>query len=215
MNHIIKLAIADDHTLFRKGIISILNNYKQFEVIIDAKNGEELLNKISNSTYTVDICLIDIEMAPLNGYETVKILRERYPEIISVGISMHNSEFSSISMLRSGATGFIDKYTEPDKFVHILENIYKNGFHTDSLNKDVLLKAIQNSVVSISELNNVELSIIKLCCSDMTYKEISNMMYMSLRAFENHRNKLFKKLNIKTRSGLVKFVFSNGIYSTG
>lgn len=109
MKSTIRIAIADDHTMFRKGLITLLNGYSHIQVVMEAADGAELLALLATANQLPDICLLDISMKEMNGYKTAAELSVRYPEIKIIALSMFTDEFSVISMLRNGAKGFVSK----------------------------------------------------------------------------------------------------------
>src|SRR5688500_3685704 len=110
---IIKVAIADDHVLFRKGIVELLADFKDINVLFDAGNGEELLQKIQASDIKPDVCLLDIKMPVMDGFETAKHIKKHWPEMKMLAVSMFNQEHTIIKMLRCGVNGYVLKDIEP------------------------------------------------------------------------------------------------------
>ncbi|MES2479090.1 MAG: response regulator transcription factor [Bacteroidota bacterium] len=213
MNYKIKLALADDHTLFRKGIEELIGDFENMEVLFSVCNGKELLNKLSSSASLPDVCLLDINMPELNGFETAKQIKEIWPGIHILAVSVYDSEFNIIGMLRAGAGGYILKDAQPDILRKAIEVLYSKGFyHSELVTGKVMRQIISKpKEVTPSELTQNEIQFLKLSCSEMTYKEIADKMGISHRTIDGYRDHLFQKLNIKSRTGLVMYALKTGI----
>lgn len=213
MNYKIKLALADDHNLFRKGIEELIDDFENMEVLFSVCNGRELLNKLSSSTSLPDVCLLDINMPELNGFETAKQIKETWPNIHILAVSVYDSEFNIIGMLRAGAGGYILKDVQPDILKAAIEALYTKGFyHSELVTGKVMRQIISKpKEVTPSELTQNEIQFLKLSCSEMTYKEIADKMGISHRTIDGYRDHLFQKLNIKSRTGLVMYALKTGI----
>lgn len=207
----INIAIADDHTMFRKGLVRILNSFKHINIVIEAADGMELLEKLNIAARLPDICVLDIDMRPMNGYDAAKEIRSQYPNIKTVGLSMYNDEFCIIRMLRNGARGYMTKDMEPDKLVVALEQIKVHGFCHQNIDSEILSKAMHTDQGIFPELSEQELMFIMLCCSDLQYKDIALKMHVNDRTIDNYRDKVFKKINVKTRHGLVTLAMLTGL----
>lgn len=212
MSDKIKIALADDHTLFRRGVEELVEDFDNMEVICSVPNGQELVNKLSSGVLP-DVCLLDINMPELNGFETAKQIKERWPEIKMLAVSFYDSEFNIIGMLRAGAGGYILKDAQPDGLRAAIEGVYKNGFyHSELVTGKILHQLIsQPEAVNSSQLNEKEITFLKHCCSEMTYREIADEMGVSHRTVDGYRDQLFEKLNIKSRTGLVMYALKTGV----
>ena len=125
----IKVALADDHTMFRRGLISILKPYRNIEVLFDAANGQELVEQIHLAEEKPAICIIDINMPEMNGYDTARYIKKHFPKIKMLALSMYDDEDNIIKMLRYGANGYLLKDSEPDTLVEALKQINEQGFY--------------------------------------------------------------------------------------
>lgn len=212
MSEQIKIALADDHNLFRKGVEELIEDFDNMEVLYSVPNGQELINKLSSGKLP-DICLLDINMPELNGFETARKIKEQWPDIKILAVSVYDSEFNIIGMLRAGAGGYILKDAQPDALKKAIEGIYENGFyHSELVTGKILHRLIsQPQEVTTTQLNEKQLEFLKLCCSEMTYREIADTMGISHRTIDGFRDQLFEKLNIKSRTGLVMYALKTGI----
>lgn len=212
MSEQIKIALADDHNLFRKGMEELIEDFDNMEVLYSVPNGQELINKLSSGKLP-DVCLLDINMPELNGFETAKKIKEQWPDVKILAVSVYDSEFNIIGMLRAGAGGYILKDAQPDVLRKAIEGIYQNGFyHSELVTGKILHRMIsQPQEVTTTQLNEKQVQFLKLCCSEMTYREIADSMGISHRTIDGFRDQLFEKLNIKSRTGLVMYALKTGI----
>lgn len=212
MSEQIKIALADDHNLFRKGMEELIEDFDNMEVLYSVPNGQELINKLSSGKLP-DVCLLDINMPEMNGFETARKIKEQWPDIKILAVSVYDSEFNIIGMLRAGAGGYILKDAQPDVLRKAIEGIYENGFyHSELVTGKILHRMIsQPQEVTTTQLNEKQVQFLKLCCSEMTYREIADSMGISHRTIDGFRDQLFEKLNIKSRTGLVMYALKTGI----
>lgn len=213
MSEKIRLALADDHNLFRKGVEELIEDFDNMEVVVSVPNGRELIDRLSAAKELPDVCLLDINMPEMNGFETAKKIKELWPDIKILAVSVYDSEFNVLGMLRAGAGGYILKDTQPQVLRVAIESLYKNGFYHSEL---VTGKILHQFMTKPKEQSSVELSeneqlFLKHCCSELTYKEIADLMNISHRTIDGYRDQLFLKLNIKSRTGLVLYALKTGI----
>lgn len=206
----IRIAIADDHTMFREGLISSMKPYKHIGVLFDAADGEELIEKLSTAKQLPDICILDISMKPMNGYDTAKAITGKWPAIKILALSMFDDDFCMINMLRNGARGYITKDRETEILVKALEQLHEKGFYHDSIDSEILAIAIRGEATHLS-LSERETEFLPYCCSELTYREIAGLMHVSERSVEAYRDSLFRKLKIQSRAGLVLFAMLTGL----
>lgn len=209
-----QIALADDHTLLRKGLASLVQNLG-YAVLLEADNGDELIGKISADKLP-DLVLMDINMPGKDGFETTLWLREHYPDVKVLALSMYDDETAIIKMLRNGARGYILKDTEPGELKMAMESVLQKGFYYSEMVTGRLMRSItDNNEAAVSsrlqKLTDREIEFLKLACSELTYKEIAAQMHLSPRTIDGYRDALFEKLDIKTRTGLAIYAIKNGI----
>jgi len=212
----IQIALADDHAILRKGVAELISKFENMSVIMQAGNGKELIKQMGDSPLKKlpDLCILDINMPEMDGYETAIIIHKRWPKIKILALSMYDTEMNIIKMLRSGAHGYVLKDTEPEELKTAINTIYSNGFYHSELVTDRVLYLLQHPKERMNDLlSDNELTFLKLCCSEMTYKEIAEKMALSPRTIDGYRENLFDKLDITTRTGLVMYAMRSGIVS--
>lgn len=209
---LIRIAIADDHPVTRRGIIDTIALFDGFSIDIEADNGEDLIMQLEQAVEMPDICILDISMPGLNGYETLKEIKRRWPHVKVLVFSMYNNEFSVMKMLKEGANGYLQKNCPPRQLQRALADIYYNGIYNAELAAPQLIKLLHHKD-ALPDITDREMEFLQHCCSELTYKEIAGLMHLSTRTVEGYRDALFNKLNIKTRTGLVMYAVRNGIVS--
>jgi len=209
---IIQVALADDHTMFRKGIVELLRRSDKFEVVAEAGNGAELIEQIRKLKRAPDVCLLDVNMPVMDGYQTLLALKKTYPLMKFLALTMYDHEFVIIKMLRNGANGYLLKEEDPDELERAIEFITKNDFyHTDLVSGRLIAILKQGIDYNHAMLSPKEEQFLELCCSELIYKEIAVKMNLSARTVEGFRDDLFAKLGVKTRTGLVIYALKHGI----
>lgn len=210
------VALVDDHELLRSGLAAIINSLGEFEVVLEAGNGLEFIKKVKTIT-PPDIVLLDITMPEMDGYETAAWIRKHLPTVRVLVLSMLSNDLAIIRMLRNGVKGYIIKDSKPHVFKEAMESIQRNEFYVNELVRDKLINYVSTEeeegkqtalLLSISEQ---EAHFLQLVCADKSYKEIAEEMCVSVRTIDNYRDNLFKKLETKSRVGLVLFAIKQGI----
>lgn len=212
-NKVIQIAIVDDHTLFRQGIGSLLSEYKEIEILFDAANGVELKDKLQRHPLP-QVILMDITMPLMNGYETTAWIKQNHPGVKVLALSMFEEDGPIIKMLKSGAGGYILKESKASDLVYAIKTIATHGFFLNNLVSGKLLRSIQDNTLPkepATELTANETRFLEYCCSELTYKEIADKMFLSPHTIDNYREALFQKFDIKSRTGLVMFALKNNI----
>ena len=203
-----QILLVDDHQLLRKGLIKILNA-NDFTDIIEAANGEELLEILKNTS--PDIILLDLYMPKMNGFESIKHIKKVNPHAKVLVVSMLDDKVSIIQMIKSGVDGYLLKDSDPKDIIEAIQIILEGGnFYSSLVNErlnSVLLDNDYNKDQHI--LSERELEFLILASSDLTYKQIAEKMFVSVRTIDGYRDSIYQKFNIKTRIGLVIFALKN------
>lgn len=213
-DHKYKVALVDDHVLLRRGLAALVDSFDEFSVIFQADNGEQMQQQI-NSDNLPDLVLLDINMPKMDGYTSANWLKQKYPLVKIMALSMYDNENAVIRMFKAGAKGYILKDCEPPELRAALLSIMERGYYYSELVTGKLIHSINkleedNDMRNMTQLNDREIQFLKLVCTEMTYKEIAEQMFLSPRTIDGYRDALFEKLNIKTRVGLVMYAIKNG-----
>jgi len=207
----IHIAIIDDHTLFRNGVASLMGEFEELKVVFEAENGEQMQQMLTNHP-APHVILMDINMPVMNGYDAARWLRDKYPQIKILALSMFEDDKAVIRMIKSGASGYVLKESRPRDLLEAIKTIAEKGVYINDLVSGKLIRSV-TTADDAPALTPKELEFLKLCCSELTYKEIADQMYVSPRTVDNYRESLFQKLNIKSRTGLVLYAIQNEIFS--
>jgi DNA-binding NarL/FixJ family response regulator len=210
------IAIVDDHTMFRKGLASLINLFPTYKVLFDAADGRDFIAQLK-PPHLPDIALLDITMPGMDGYATADWIRANHPGINVIALSTMDSETAIIKMIKHGARGYVLKDAEPKELKAAFDDVLNKGFF---YNEMVTRKIMQNlsqladeksAVNRFVKLNEREREFLTLVCSDKTYQQIAAEMFLSERTIDGYREALFQKLNVASRVGLVMYAIKNGI----
>lgn len=213
MKHITRIALADDHSLFRRGIANLLSEFTDIEVVFDVSNGKELQRRLPANP-DIDVILMDITMPLMDGYQTTAWVKKEFPLIQVLALSMFDEDMAVIGMLKAGAGGYILKESSPQELYRAIIEIKEKNFYLNEMVSGKMLRSFQsagNNEKDGLHLTEREIEFIQLCVSELTYKEIADKMRIAARSVENYRENLFAKLALKSRVGLVLFAIRNGI----
>lgn len=209
------VVIVDDHTLLSHAIGEMVNNFQKFKVLYTCKNGQELIDKFSESPkYIPDIVLMDINMPIMNGIETTEWVTKNHPSVSVMGLSVDDVDETIIQMLKAGAVGYLLKDSDKQVLENGLLEIVKNGyFHTKNITNLLLRASYGGEEIKKIKLSNKQTEFVQLACSEMTYKEIADEMNVSPKTVDGYRDVVFSKIGVKNRIGLVMYAIKNRIYT--
>ncbi|OSY88729.1 ligand-binding protein SH3 [Tenacibaculum holothuriorum] len=207
------VVVVDDHTLLSQAIEGMVNTFNKFKVLYTCKNGKEVAEKFKASPRNIpDIVLVDVNMPVMNGIETTEWIVENYPNVHVMALSVEDADGTILKMLKAGAGGYLLKDTKKEVLEQALLEMIENGFyHT----RDVTTLLL-DSVSGKNGRNNIhfkdnELKFMRLACSELTYKEIAEKMFLSPKTIDGYRDSLFTKLDVRNRVGLVMYAIKNKI----
>lgn len=210
----IKVLVADDHTLFRKGLVNILNSSPELEVVAEAAHGFDVLKTLAEKN-EVDVILMDLNMPQLDGIETLKRIQSRGFKVPVIMVSMEYNELRVIQLIRLGAKGYILKESDPEELVEAIQRVYESGFFFNKVISPDLLEKVNGKIwdkpMAQTQLTDREIEFLSWMCSDLTIKEIADKMGLQPKTLEGYRDDLFDKLNLKSRIGLALYAFKSGL----
>lgn len=214
----IKIALADDQILFREGIASIIKNEKDFFLLMEADNGLDFLTRIKSTIELPDILLMDMEMPGMDGMQLNDEIRNKYPSIKVIVLSVHAKERLIARMIQAGASGYLLKNCNKDELLTAVRNVYNNGFYITPN----VIQALQSpqanakgvtNIQSISiDLSQREIEVLKLICEEFSNAQIADKLFISVRTVDGHRNNLLAKTGCHNTAGLVLFAVKHHVY---
>jgi two-component system invasion response regulator UvrY len=212
----ISVALIDDHVLLRNGLANLIGSFGDYSVLFEADNGKKCIEQLQLRSLP-DIILMDINMPEMDGYDTAMWVKAKHPQIKLLALSMYDNDNAIIRMLKNGAKGYILKDIEPNELKAALDAVWRKGFYYSEMVTGKLIHSIntmdepQQKMKTLVALNDREIEFLKLACTEKTYKEIADNMFVSPRTIDGYRDGLFEKLHVKTRVGLVIYAIKNGI----
>jgi DNA-binding NarL/FixJ family response regulator len=211
----IKVAIADDHKIFRKGVILSLRTYPNIKFVQEAENGDELLAGLAESQ--PDIVLMDLRMPQKDGIETTKLVSKLYPNIKVLVLTMYEDERFVSHLMENGANGYLLKSADPSEIKKAIMEVMSRGYYLNNFVNRVLLKkshARAKAIPSLNSevvLNDKEREVIRLLCMEYTAQEIAQKMEISPRTVEAIKDRLMERFGTKNTAGLVFFAVKNNL----
>jgi len=210
MKNPISVAIADHQTIIRKGLVDSLRSYGVV-TIAEGGDGAELIKNIESLEQLPDICILDVAMKGMNGYDTITALNDRWPTIKTLVYTTLINEFSLVRMIGSGARGYISKGGPVEELHDALLEIHLRGYYFSQFEIETLPVKKQNQHHKKYFFSEQEVQFLKYSCTELTYKEIAEKMNASKHTIDNYRESLFLRLKVKSRVGLVMFAIKTGI----
>ena len=207
------VVVVDDHILLSQAIGGLVDAFDQFKVLYVCKNGQDLIEELKKPNNIPDVVLMDVNMPILNGIETTTYLKEHYPDIKVLALSIEEDENTILKMLRAGAKGYLMKDVRKAELKEALQEVIESGYyHTNTVAK-ILVNSLRRNEDSSLTLKDREIDFIKHACSERTYREIADVMCLSPKTVEGYRDVLFDKLNLRNRTGLVIYAIKNKIFT--
>jgi two-component system invasion response regulator UvrY len=210
------VALVDDHVLLRNGLANIIRNFQSHDVLFEADNGQQCMDRL-DAGLLPSIVLLDINMPQMDGYATALCIKQRFPQVKVLALSMYDSENSIIRMLRHGARGYILKDSDPAELQSALLDVQQKGYYYSEMITSRLIRLVndldnpEGALKQMIALNEREIEFLKLVCTELTYKEIADRMGVGPRTVDGYRDTLFEKLPVKTRVGLVLYAIRSGL----
>lgn len=208
---IISVIIADDHVIFRKGLVTILNEIQTIKVVADTSSGHELLETLK--TKDADVVLMDINMPGMDGIEATKRLSDKYPHIKVIALTMHEEIGYFNKMIEAGARGFLLKKTNKDQLEEAINAVFTGGNYY----AEEFVISMQKPTASTNQiqvrLSDREKEILDFICKGFSNIEIAKALGLSQRTIDGHRSRLFEKTGAKNAPHLVLFAVKNGLVS--
>lgn len=211
----IRLMLADDHVVVRSGLRMLLQAREEIEIVGEAENGREAIEKVK--VLRPDVILMDIQMPDINGIDATKRIKEVAPETSVLALTMHEDDHYFFEMLHAGASGYVPKRAAPDELVKAIQSVNRGEvFLYPSLQKrlvqDYLKRAEAGDHLMVQDdLTPRELEVLTLIAEGMTNPEIADQLVISVKTVDRHRENIMRKLNLHSRIDLVKYAIKMGL----
>jgi two-component system, NarL family, response regulator DegU len=212
----IRIALVDDHKLFRNGLFAILSQVADFQVVFEATNGREFLNHPQINE--IDVVLLDIKMPELDGIATTKILREKNQDLKVIILSMHDEDQFIMHLMEIGANGYLLKDSDIDEVITAIKKVNDSGIYFSDIVSRVMLKKMAKGPKSSprffnykTDISDREIEVLKHICDGKTASEIAEHLFISPRTVDGHRLRIMEKLGVNNTAKLVAFAIKNNI----
>ena len=221
MSRNIKLVLVDDEQLILEGIKMLLSAQKNISVDFMATGGAEILahlETISKDDFP-DIAMIDVQMQPMDGFELVEILKKNYLDLKIIILSSHYKSSVLGYMIKLGVSAFLPKNSDKKTFIEAIEMVDQNGMYFTKEDHEMLLSYMntpsrKKSLFDNEEtLSNREIDVVKLICQEKTNQEIADILFLSPRTVESHRQRILDKIGAKNTVGIVIYAVINNIHT--
>lgn len=206
----LRIGIVDDHHLFRESLSLLINSFSGFSVVLEAENGESVIEKLN--LIHVDVLLLDIQMPVMNGFETCKILHDQFPDVKILIVSELTTQECIHKIMECGAHGFFSKTGSPENLKSAINGLYKNGYYFGAEIGSALLTKLWWNIEHPKEakfksvnFTPQELTIIKMACKELSSGEIAAKLNINIRTVDTHREKIMMKTGAKNFIGAILF----------
>lgn len=213
----IRVLLAEDHTIVRKGLISLLKDEMNIKVVGEADDGREAIKKAGE--LLPDIVVMDISMPRLNGMDATRQIKKRYPEVKVLILTMHIDEAYILEVLQAGASGYIIKKAVPTEFVSAIQAVHQGDLYlSPQVSKTVIqqyLKNVQTGKEKVEpQLTDREREIVQLIAEGHSNREISERLFISIKTVESHRSKIMEKGDLHSSADITRYAIRKGIISS-
>jgi DNA-binding NarL/FixJ family response regulator len=210
----VKIALADDHKIVRDGIKTMLESQPEIDVVVEASNGNEILEKLNDKL--VDLVIMDISMPEKDGIQATKEIKEKHPNIKVLALTMSNDDLHIRQMIQAGASGYIMKNAGRKDLKDAIETIMKGKHYfsdeaTQSIMMDLVKGKGKSTTMDAVHITDRELEILELIVQEYTNQEIAEKLFISSRTVDAHRRNLLQKTGARNTAGLVKYAFQHNL----
>ena len=213
----IRLALADDQLLFRRGMVMLLRDMVGVQVVFESANGEELLTGLRDNA--VDIVLLDLQMPVMDGMAALQRIKVEYPQVKVIVLSTHEEEKYIAHAMELGANGYMLKSADTDEIESAIHSVATSGYYySDRVSRVMLHGLVKKQKVKptfheVDPLSERELEVLRGICQELTNTEIAGKLFISPRTVEGHRNNMLLKTGAKNTAGLVVYAMTKGYYT--
>ncbi len=216
----LNIAIVDDQKIIRQGLISLFDEYKrEINVIIEASDGRDLIEKLNRESILPDVIILDLEMPRMDGIDTTAFLKKKYPEIKIVILTIHTAKEFIVHLIDEGAHGFLDKDTDIEIIIDAIYSVCETGyFFNELVSKELVGKLITQKKIKPmfheAKLTEREIEVMRLVYREKSNIEIAELLFIEVQSVSNYKNTVIEKTKSRNIIGAVMYLVKNGLVST-
>lgn len=207
----LKILIADDHAVVRRGLKQIFEETPDISVIEEAVNGRDVMDKVSK--HKVDLVILDIKMPDKNGLDVLKELRHKHPDIPVIILSIYSEDLFAKRAFKIGASGYLTKETAPDELVKAIRQVIAGGKYVSTKFAESLVfdLASDSKKLPHEQLSDREFQVMRLLASGKKLTEIADQLFLSSKTISTNRTRILKKMKMKTNAELIRYAIKNSL----
>jgi DNA-binding NarL/FixJ family response regulator len=209
--HKIKIAYAEKYAFLRCGVRQFFHDSDRIELIIEAATGGELLGKLEKAPVLPDVCILDVVLPEINGFDAMSRIRKKWPETKLLVFTGLDNELCIARIIKKGANGYLHKDCNYEDLKTAVNAVYDSGTYFSNLVSNRYMNSIINGAINVPEFSDLEMEVLRLCCTDYTYEEIAQKIGISFKSVDGTKERLLKKLNLRNRFGLMNYAFKTGL----
>ena len=215
MSEKIRVGIVDDHAMIRKGLAALIDDCEDMEVIFEAENGEQALERLNFEQ--PHVVMLDLDMPVMDGKTTLPLIKEQFPDVKVIILSMHDEDSMIVLTMELGANGYLTKGGDPDELEKAIRAVYFSDYYlSERVSRLTLLRlqspnAFKSDSLTAQTLSKREMEVLKLVCEEKSTAEIGDELHISPRTVEGHRQRIIQKIGAKNTIGMVVFAIKEGI----
>jgi DNA-binding NarL/FixJ family response regulator len=213
------IAIVDDQQLFRQGLASLINDISDFELLLEAETGNQLLDELKRVPSLPEVLLMDMKLPDMNGVQLNDILQKEFPSIKVIVVSMYGQDRFIYRMIEAGACGYLIKNCDKEELITAIQMTCKSGFYFNQQTLRAMRNAAQYKNRMLRNINNIpveltrrEEEVLQHICMEYNSTEIAQKLFLSVRTVEGHRNNLLLKTGCRNTAGLLLFAIRNEVF---
>jgi two-component system response regulator NreC len=207
--------LAEDHTIVRKGLRSLLESEADIEIVGEAENGREAIDRVEE--LRPDVVVMDIGMPGLNGLEATRQIKKRFSDVQVLILTVHTGEEYILQILRAGASGYLVKQAAPAELISAIQAVHRGeAFLSPSISKKVLDDYVQRAGAaaqwdSLERLTDREREVLQLIAEAYSTREIAEELHISIKTAETHRAHVMEKLGLRSTAELTRYAIRKGV----
>ena len=205
------IAIVEDHNIVRKGIVEIIKSLGSFDFTIEAGNGREFIDCYQQAKIKPEICIVDIRMPEMDGFELVQYIKKYIPQLKILVLTTYDEEYYLIKMIKLGINGYLLKSCHPEELKKALNVIAENDFYYSGTFSKSFKELVDSKFIKLPNITENEKEFMKYCGEDLTYGQIADKLDKSQKSIEGYRDSLFRKFEVNNRASLVLVAIKIGI----